>query len=163
MGYRHLRNKKEYKKIYDDLIKNRKVSTAEIKKIKADDLSDISPAIVASILEKLKKFEADIKFRDHNLTQAKLASRLHSNTAYISRIVFYHSGEKFTDYINNLRVNYIMQLLDTESRYRNYTNKALAEEAGFNSTKQFVNAFKKKNKIAPSYYIAQQKKEATAR
>ena len=49
-------------------------------------------------------------------------------------------------------------MLKTRSNYRNYTNKALAEEAGFGSTQNFTRAFKERNGISPTYFIYKLKK-----
>ena len=129
------------------------------KKTSFSDTSDINQDVVTAITQKLKKFETEKKFLDTKIKLSVLASRFNTNTAYLSRIVMHHSGEKFTDYINNLRLDHIMSLLKIESKYRNYSYRALAEEGSFSSTPKFVTAFKKKFKITPEGFIAQWRKE----
>ena len=51
-----------------------------------------------------------------------------------------------------------MEKLKTDGRYRNYTNRALAEEAGFGSAQHFTRAFKERNGISPTYFIGRLKK-----
>ena len=57
------------------------------------------------------------------------------------------------DYINDLKIDYVIELLKTENKYRNYTNKALAEEVGFGSTQNFTRAFKNRTDISPTYFV----------
>ena len=49
--------------------------------------------------------------------------------------------------------NFLNRLLKTENKYRNYTNKALAEEVGFGSTQNFTRAFKNRTDISPTYFV----------
>lgn len=143
------KNRELFNHRYAELL-NKK--TADRQKKSENDLSDLSPEVLETIIIKLKKFENDKKFLERGLTQVKLARRLNTNTTYLSRIVYYHSGEKFSDYLNNLKIEHIVSLLKSGSRYRRYTNKALGEEAGFKSTQNFVVVFKKKMGVSPGEY-----------
>ena len=78
---------------------------------------------------------------------------LKTNTKYASKIILKHRGKKTIDYINDLKIDQIIELLKTENKYRNYTNKALADEVGFGSTQNFTRAFKNKTDISPTYFI----------
>jgi YesN/AraC family two-component response regulator len=69
----------------------------------------------------------------------KLSAALDSNTKYIPKIISHYRDKKFVEYINDLRL--IISLLKEDKRIRKYANKALAEEAGFNNTQRFANAF----------------------
>lgn len=57
------------------------------------------------------------------------------------------------------KIDHIVELLKSENKFRNYTNKALAEEAGFNSTQNFTNMFKKRLGISPTNFIEELKKQ----
>jgi AraC-like DNA-binding protein len=63
------------------------------------------------------------------------------------------------EYINELKVDYLIALLSDDKRIRNYTNKALAEEAGFSSTQRFANAFLAKTGMPTSYFIEELRKK----
>lgn len=89
----------------------------------------------------------------------KLSAAFNSNTKYLSKIIFHYRGKGFVDYINDLRVDYIVELLKNDKRIRNYTNKGLAEEAGFSSTQRFTNAFISRTGISPSYFIEELRKQ----
>jgi hypothetical protein len=47
----------------------------------------------------------------------------------------------------------VIELLTTDKKIRNYTNKALAEEGGFTTTQRFANAFSAKTGMPTSYFI----------
>ncbi|WP_278008986.1 helix-turn-helix domain-containing protein [Flavobacterium gyeonganense] len=75
----------------------------------------------------------------------------------MSQIISHHKGKGFNDYINDLKIDYIITLLKEDRKIRNYTNTALAEEAGFSTTQRFVHAFKANTKMPPSYFIEELK------
>ncbi len=157
--YWNIRTKKRNRKKYEEL-RDRKKEEPNPKQRKAEDGTlDINPEVVASVLKQLDKFEKNEKFLKPDLTQAKLANMFGSNTKYVSMIIWHYRNKKSTDYVNDLRIDYIIERLKTDSRLRNYTNKALAEEAGFSTTQHFTRAFAAKEDISPSYFIDQLKKE----
>ncbi|MBP1222320.1 hypothetical protein [Flavobacterium sp. 1355] len=45
-----------------------------------------------------------------------------------------------------------------DKMFRNYTNKALADEVGFSTTQRFTNAFYARTGITTSYFIKEIKK-----
>ncbi|MFV5690273.1 AraC family transcriptional regulator [Flavobacterium sp. ZT3R25] len=89
---------------------------------------------------------------------AKLTAAFDSNSKYLSQIIYHYRGKKFTKYINDLKVDYIILLLKQDKRIRNYTNMALAEEAGFSSTQRFANAFLARAEMSTSFFIEELKK-----
>lgn len=91
---------------------------------------------------------------------SKMALLLNTNTKYVTLMIAKHRGKGTIEYINDLKIDYITETLKSESKYRNYTNKALGEEAGFLSTPKFTRAFKARNEITPTYFIYQLKKTA---
>ena len=58
-----------------------------------------------------------------------------------------------------LRINYITNLLNTNSKYLNYTIEALADECGIAARQNFSNLFFDINGIRPTDYIKNRKKE----
>ncbi len=160
LAYRYIRNKKIYKQRFEELMKKNK-KTQPVTEIKNADKSglDINSDAVASVLKQLEKFERDKKFLEKDWTLVKLSAAFNSNTKYLSKIIFHYRGKGFVDYINDLRVDYIVELLKNDKRIRNYTNKGLAEEAGFSSTQRFTNAFISRTGISPSYFIEELRKQ----
>jgi AraC-like DNA-binding protein len=106
----------------------------------------------------LEKFEGKHKYLQAELTVGKLAGAVGTNTKYLSRVILAYKGKKFVYYINDLKVDYVINLLKTEVKYRNYTNKALAEEAGFSTAQHFTTAFTKRTGITPTFFITELKK-----
>ncbi len=115
--------------------------------------------LAKEILQKLAFFESNEKFLASDLTQAKLASMLKTNTAYLSQIINDNKGMNFNQYINTLRINYITRLLYQDKIYLNHSIEALAEKAGFSSRQVFSNVFYKINHIRPKDFIVNRKKE----
>lgn len=130
----------------------------EPKKVE-NGILDINPEAVATVLKQLEKFEREKKFLDQDWTLVKLSAAFNSNTKYLSKVIFHYRNKKFTEYINDLKIDYIIELLKSDKKIRNYTNKALAEESGFSSTQRFTNAFNSRTGISPTFFINELKKE----
>lgn len=123
---------------------------------------EISPDIEAGILKRLEKLEQNKKYLEKDMTLVKMASLLNTNTKYVTKVIDKHRGKGTIDYITDLKKDYIIEILKKESKYRNYTNKALGEEAGFGSTQNFTRAFKVRTGITPTYFIYKLKKSIAA-
>lgn len=114
------------------------------------------------LLEKLLKFESGTDFTQKNMTLNSLAKDLDTNTRYLSEIVNKHKHKNFNTYINELRVNYIIEKLRTEPKFLNYKISYLAEECGFSSHTAFSTVFKSVTEISPKEFITFIKKESLA-
>ncbi|WP_243232318.1 AraC family transcriptional regulator [Flavobacterium pectinovorum] len=156
--YRHYSNQKIYQKKYQELMLE--LQNGNKDKIKKDkpSLLGINIESVANVLKQLEKFERDKKFLEKELTLVKLSAAFNSNTKYLSQIIYHYREKGFVEYINDLKVDYLISLLKTDRKIRNYTNKALAEEAGFTTTQRFVNAFYSRTGMPTSYFIEKIKK-----
>ncbi|MDG4949602.1 helix-turn-helix domain-containing protein [Weeksellaceae bacterium KMM 9724] len=134
------------------------------KEVTQDETQSESPIVSAEveeqILRKLKAFEKSKHFRDPNISLPGLASYCDTNTKYLSYCINHHKGMNFNHYINNLRVQYIIDKLINEPVYRKYKFATLAEEAGFSSSNKFSTVFKKATTLAPSVFIKELEKEA---
>lgn len=175
--YRHFKNKRLFEKlmkrdttnsiilqnsneeiIFDEIIKhnNGKIIVPENNNKQASQ--EISQDIEINILKNLQKFELDKKYLQKDMALAKMAALLNTNTKYVTKIIAKHRGKGTIEYITDLKIDYIIEILKKESKYRNYTNKALGEEAGFGSTQNFTRAFRERNGISPTYFIYKLKK-----
>jgi AraC-like DNA-binding protein len=151
--YRHIKNKNVYRQKFEELMaKNEAVSKVEVKNV-SKGIGNINKDTVADILKQLEKFEKDKKFLAKDLTSAKLAAIFNSNPKYLSQIIYQYRGKKFVKYIADLKINYLIKLLKEDSKIRKYSNSALAEEVGFNSTKTFTQAFFAEAGCPTSYFI----------
>ena len=151
LTHRHFRNKRLFKELMERKPETSK-SIISVNTTKQTEL-DISPEVVAAILKSLEKFEKNKKYLDKDMTLVKIATFLNTNTKYVSKIVAKYREKGTIEYISDLKIDHIIELLKNESKYRNYTNKALGEEAGFGSTQNFTRAFNNRTGISPTYFI----------
>ncbi|MFC4510203.1 AraC family transcriptional regulator [Flavobacterium buctense] len=145
---------------FEEIIKNDNTTDINSENTDKQYSQEISPDIEAGILKKLEKFEQSKKYLEKDMTLAKMAVFLNTNTKYVTKIIAKHRGKGTIDYITDLKINHIIEILKKETKYRNYTHKALGEEAGFGSTQNFTRAFKERNGISPTYFIYKLKKSA---
>ncbi len=154
---RYYKNKKEARKKYAALLQRIEV-ISKTKAKTSDPEMAMSRDAETAVLLSLKKFESSTKFLEKDLTLTKLASHFNTNTKYLSLIILKHRNKKFNEYVNGLKVDHIAQRIRNEKALQNYTHEALADEAGFSSTRRFVNAFTAITGISPKYFIDELKK-----
>ena len=103
--------------------------------------NDINSAVVEMILNKLTDFEKNKGFLDKSITSKSLAELFETNTKYISNVINDYKKQNVNNYINNLRIEYAILILQKDNKKRKYNIEALANEFGFNSSKSFNVAF----------------------
>ncbi|GGX34269.1 helix-turn-helix domain-containing protein [Aquimarina muelleri] len=114
---------------------------------------EISKEITEEILESLKKFEQKKEFLKKGLSLKELAQKINTNTKYLSKTINDHKNLNFNTYINHLRINYSLEILQANPKLRKYNIKHLAEEVGFNNPEAFSRAFRNVTEKKPSVYI----------
>ncbi len=119
--------------------------------------SMLSSSLVKDITEKLKKFEKEKLYKNQSLSIQYLANEFSTNTKYLSLVINENKNKSFINYINDLRIDNIIEELKQNKNLRKYTIAALAEEAGFNTAESFSNAFYKRTGIKPSFFIKELK------
>lgn len=153
------KSKKDSRKKYEKLLeKMEQTERLKTNKTEESDFS-ISKDAEQAVLECLQKFESGKKFLEKDWNLTKLAGYFNTNTKYLSMIIARHRNKKFSQYINSLKIDYIAQRIRNEKMLQNYTHEALAQEAGFSTTRRFVNAFIVYTGITPKYFIEELKKE----
>lgn len=105
------------------------------------------------LLAKLKKFEKSNLFNNKNISLSYLAGHFETNTKYLSYVINTYKKKDFNNYINELRINYIIEKLKNDPQYRNYKMASLADEVGFSSHSKFTTVFKKVTSLSPSLFI----------
>ncbi|SMC62993.1 helix-turn-helix domain-containing protein [Moheibacter sediminis] len=105
------------------------------------------------LMRKLEKFERGIKFTDKNMSVSMLSEILNTNSKYLNYIITKNRNKNFNQYINHLRINYIIQKIQSSPEYLHYKISSMAEECGFSSHGKFTEAFKKEIGINPSAFI----------
>lgn len=153
----YIRNKQRNNRIFKQLLLEKKTIAKPVKSLPKE--LGIAQETVDKILRLLEKWEANMRFLDTDITLTTLAVYLDTNNRYASDIILHYRGRKFSDYVNDLKVDYIIELLKTDRLKRMYTHEALAEEAGFSTTQRFVQAFKAKTGISPKFFSAKIRKE----
>lgn len=156
---RYARTRKIYREKYEELLLRLEASKREKVPFTEEAVLSVSQDAAENILHQLEKFESSKKYVDRELNLMKLAVLFGTNTTYLSKVIAHHRNKKFNDYINDLKVDYIAQRIKDERLLRKYNNKALAEEAGFSTTRRFVIAFEARNGISPTYYIEELTKD----
>lgn len=96
-------------------------------------------------------------FRKNGLTLSELASQLDVPSHKLSDLFNNHYQLNFNNYINNLRLVYIKERLDSGA-WKQLTLEAIALDAGFSSRNTFFVAFKKSTGKTPSTYLKDLKK-----
>lgn len=105
------------------------------------------------LLVKLHDFENKQLYLERKVSLSYVASEIETNTKYLSYIIKKHREKDFNEYINDLRINYIVQKITNDPVYRQYKINTLAEEAGFSSHSKFASVFKATLGISPSEFI----------
>ncbi|MEL6812229.1 MAG: AraC family transcriptional regulator [Bacteroidota bacterium] len=110
--------------------------------------------------EKLEMIKASISqfikselFLERDMTLAKLAKSIETNTSYLSKVINSYYGSTFTNFMNELRISYTLKSLEAVPEFREFTIDHIAERSGFASSSAFYKAFKKHTGLTPSYYI----------
>lgn len=166
LAYMYIKNKKkikEYKKQAELLLeKSKEVSIVltvpshkviEEDNFKEEKVKSIPDKKLQDIKTKLERFESNRDFLQKNITVDGLAKDLGTNRDYLSKLVNELKGKNFSQYLNELRINHIVEELNNNERLRKYTIAAIADEIGYNNSESFSNAFRKITGTLPSYYI----------
>lgn len=119
----------------------------------------ISDKTEQELLNKLKDFESENLYTSKDFSVSNLTTILGTNTKYLSFILKKHKGKKFNDYINELRIKFIVNELYNNPQYLNYKINYLAEVCGFSSHSRFGYIFKNELGISPSEFISRLRKE----
>lgn len=100
-------------------------------------------------------FEEKKVFTKAQYSLSHLSAEIKLSTNHLSAFFNQNLGLHFNDYINKLRVNYFLQMIESEEA-RRFTLAGLAERCGFHNRNTFISAFKKFIGQTPSKYMRQQ-------
>lgn len=174
-GFRIYREKQNYKKRFEEIIASQNSNEDHTEKVitfengiantpKFDyefynKIPGLNPIFVENILKQLETFEKEEKFLDPQISQKTLSEELGTNSTYFSKIINTYKGKNFTLYINDLRLDYIIDRLKNDVKYINLDVKELAAIAGFSSTDNFSDNFRRKFDLKPSVFIKMMKEK----
>ena len=107
----------------------------------------------------LHNFEDKKQFLEAGITAVKLAERFKTNPTYLSAFIRESKGLNFSNYITQLRIEYITHKLNSDKEYPKYTIQALAEMCGIASRNNFTEHFKRINGIGVADFIKMKLKD----
>ncbi|MEN5308916.1 helix-turn-helix domain-containing protein [Chryseobacterium cucumeris] len=116
-------------------------------------LSKLPENLADEILDKLKIMEQNKFYLEKGLTQNELAKRLKTNTAYLSAVINEYKGTNYNTYLNNLRIEYVKEMLRTNAQWRKYSVDTIADECGFANRPKFSKFFIELTALTPSEFI----------
>jgi AraC-like DNA-binding protein len=151
LAYRNVQLRR-YKKNFEQYKKTNTIP--EIESNSRIHRPNISDNLEQNLLKKLANFENAHGYLKKDLKIEKLAASFGTNYKYLSQVINFHKGLSYPDYINNLRINYIVKKLEEDSKLRNYNFGVIAEEAGFGTAQQFTDVFKKKMGMSFGYFLS---------
>lgn len=105
------------------------------------------------LVKKLTQFEKSGLYLKRSICLQKIAIYCGTNTKYISRTINSTKKQDCNNYINELRIKYIIKKLETNLQYRKYKIAVLASECGFSSPNKFSTVFKNYKGELPSVFI----------
>ena len=155
------RKRKIYKKRFEALLDKTYTEKTDRQRVtdrEQEESIGISEDVVAYILSRLDKFEEKKSYLKPNITTVSLAKTFNTNSKYLSKVINFHKKKSFSVYINELRIDYVVEKLKNDKILRSYSIKAIAEEIGFGNSETFNKFFRKKTGLHPSYFIRELKK-----
>lgn len=127
----------------------------------SDSLSNINKEIedkketLTSDNHYFKKLEILCKnqqiYRDSNLNREKIAEKLGISPGYVSQLVNTITGDNFSHYINQYRVEAVKEMI-LDPEFESYSLLAIGLESGFTSKTTFYKIFKKFTGETPNAY-----------
>ncbi len=117
------------------------------------DATGINKEAFDNLIDQLEQFEKNKGYLKPRLNSKDLAKSFGSNSSYLSKVINTFKEKSFSNYINDLRIDFVIDRLQTDAIFRKYTIKAIAQDIGFNNAEAFSKAFYKKTGIYPSYFI----------
>ncbi len=152
----YFRRQQQFKKRFENLIANQEKEKAKAKTSKLEtDSNVISVIVIEDILKQLDLFESEDKFLSKDVSLNEVAKSFETNSTYLSKVINLKKDKNFSQYINDLRIDFAIKELEANKKFRRYTIKAIANDCGFKSSESFSKAFYKKFGIYPSYFVKQ--------
>ncbi|WP_420553201.1 helix-turn-helix domain-containing protein [Tenacibaculum aiptasiae] len=154
--FKNIREKKKAKSRLNDLLT--RVSQKEKDTITTSDLK-IKDEQHQQIIKGLSKIEEKLYFLKDDFNLYNAAKKIGTNTTYLSKVIKEYKKMSFSEYTNELRINYITKKLSEDKKIRAYTTQAIGEIGGYKNAKSFTRIFKKHTGITPYQFIEKIDKE----
>ena len=105
------------------------------------------------ILHKLSKLIQKNEYLKEGFTLPYVASKIKTNTTYLSYVVNKEFQKSFSDYVNELKINHAINEMLHNPIYRKYSTQAIAESVGFKNAVSFSKSFHKRTGVTPVQFI----------
>ncbi|WP_433834762.1 helix-turn-helix domain-containing protein [Flavobacterium anhuiense] len=136
------------------------VEKAVMEVIETEDLTlkkenanlSIDEAKENKIVEKLLALEEKLEYLNADFTLSYAAKKIKTNTTYLSYVVNKRFGKSFSEYSNELKINYVINQMITNHLYRKYSTQAIAESVGFKNAVSFAKSFRKRTGVSPAQF-----------
>lgn len=122
---------------------------------------NISPAVLKAIKIKLDKFEQKKEFLEPKINIDSLAKKLGTNRTYLTACIHEHKKLMFNEYINKLRIEYLLVQWKKNTNWRTYKFTEIANKLGYTNSRSFSIAFNKLLNQSPKEYLNQSEKDDT--
>ncbi|WP_164974439.1 helix-turn-helix domain-containing protein [Flavobacterium amnicola] len=127
---------------FSDLEKNKKSSSFNLDEDKENEL-----------IQKFSKLIDKNEFLKEGFTLQYVANKIKTNTTYLSYVVNKKFEKSFSDYVNELKINYAINEIITNPTYRKYSTQAIAESVGFKNAISFTKSFNKRTGVTPAQFV----------
>lgn len=141
------RKEKKKKEKLITKINNQKSFETEKKEYNIDEVLE------CKILDKIKDINTNLEFLSSDFSVSTISESLNTNSTYVSFIFNKHHQESFKQYFTRLKIDYIIEKLKNDKKYRKYSIQGLAQEVGYTNASAFSRAFKKQTGITPSAFL----------
>jgi len=159
------RNKKVNEKKFNNLLvefesiaNNKKVidtieESSDLEKNKKSSSFNLDEDKEYELIQKLSKLIDKKEFLKEGFTLQYVATKIKTNTTYLSYVVNKKFEKSFSDYVNELKINYAINEIITNPTYRKYSTQAIAESVGFKNAISFTKSFNKRTGVTPAQFI----------
>ena len=120
--------------------------------LKVKDIN-ISKDTERRLCEQLDKLDKEHFYLEKSITLNQLASNMGTNPRYVTYIIQRYRGKDFYEYIQNKRIEYIIDQLHKCPELLGFKLSYLADMCGFTSLSKFSTAFKLVTGTPPSAYV----------
>ncbi|WP_156894550.1 helix-turn-helix domain-containing protein [Maribacter sp. 1_2014MBL_MicDiv] len=150
------REKKKFEALMQRTENNPPLNTSLEPSINTTEIKDEK---VAALVHQIKELQEQGFFLKQKTTLYNTAKKLKTNTSYLSTVINNNMGTTFSAFVNDIRMDYIINELKPNKQLRSYSVKAIAEEIGYKSADSFSKYFKQSTGLSPSSYIKKLNKD----
>jgi len=154
--WKQKREKKRFDALMQRTEKRTQISTSLEPSTNTTEIKDEK---VEALIGQIKELREQGFFLKQKTTLYNTAKKLKTNTSYLSNVINNNLKTTFSAFVNDIRIEYIINELKTNKQMRSYSVKAIAEEIGYKSADSFSKYFKQNTGLSPSAFIKNINKE----